>query len=99
MRWPRRSVFGVSDYDPALPVGGQSAMAMADKEWWNGNLHKPAMLNLTRPPQLKTVLLILPWSVAVEQGLGKAHATHASVHGSPQAHLDWCNPAREGHFL
>ena len=74
-------------------------MAIADKEWWNGNLHKPAMLNLTRPPQLKTVLRILPWSVAVEQGLGKAHATHASVHGSPQAHLEWCNPARERHFL
>ena len=52
MRLPRRPVRGVSDYDPAKPVGDSLRDGIADKEWWNGNVHKPAILNLTRLPQI-----------------------------------------------
>ena len=53
------TVGGVSDYDPAKPWETVFAMAVANEEWWNENLHRPAMLYLTR---------IMSASTAVEDG-------------------------------
>ena len=39
------SAGSTSNYDPAKPWG---TLAVADTEWWNENLHRPAILYLTR---------------------------------------------------
>ena len=58
----RRPAGSTSNCDPAKPWGTVFAMVVADKEWWNANLHRPASLYRTRIKSAAT---------AVEDGIAQ----------------------------
>ena len=47
---------GASDYDPAKPWRTVFAMAVANEEWWNENLHRRALFFLTRIKSASTAV-------------------------------------------
>ena len=77
-----------SNYDPAKPWKTVRVRdGVADKKWWSENLHRPAILYLTRTsrrPQLLNMVLH-----------GIALAAHASNHGSPRNPLDQSTLTKE----
>ena len=98
-----RAAGSTSNYDPAQPWRTVLAMALADKEWRNENLHRPAIHSLTRIKLAATAVeddtgqpaLERSARTAPEQGPGNAHAAHASIPGTPT--LDQSIPAQEEH--
>ena len=71
-------------------------MAVADKEWWNENLHRPSTADDfgSAQPALSPASPELPRG----KGPGFAHAAHANNHGRPRNPLDQSTPAKEEHF-
>ena len=93
---------GASDYDPVKPCRTMFAMAVANEEWWNENLHRPTMFYLTRIKSASTVVedgtAPPDLRVAIEPGSGNTRRK-ASVHGSPKTPLEQCILAREVNYV
>ena len=74
---------GASDYDPAKPCRTVFAIAVANEEWWNENMHRPTMFYLTRIKSASTVVEDgtgpPDLSVAIEPGSGNTRRTQAST--------------------